>query len=230
MALSDLTPVAQDYLKVIWSRTEWGEPPITAGELADRFGTSSAAVTDTARRLAQQGLVDYVPYRPLRLTPAGEEAAVAMVRRHRLLETYLVRALGYTWTEVHDEAERLEHAVSDQLIDRIDVALGHPREDPHGDPIPDAAGRTERPAGAVLLDRAKGAGRYRVLRVSDADPATLDAARELGLLPGRPLELIGIDPAVLADGRRVDAQLARGIWVRPIGTESPRGPSGDGSA
>ena len=121
MDVDTITPVAQDYLKAIWTATEWGGAPITTGALASRFGTSAANVTDTVRRLAAQGLVEYTPYRPVQLTEDGAAYAVAMVRRHRLIETFLVTALGYGWDEVHTEAERLEHAVSDTLVERIDA-------------------------------------------------------------------------------------------------------------
>jgi DtxR family Mn-dependent transcriptional regulator len=110
--VDDLTAVAQDYLKVIWTATERDEPPITTTGLAARLGTSAPNVSETLRRLGGQGLVTYEPYRPVRLTAAGERLAVGMVRRHRLLEAFLVQVLGYGWDEVHEEAERLEHAVS----------------------------------------------------------------------------------------------------------------------
>lgn len=102
-----LTPVAQDYLKVIWAATEWGEPPITTKGLATRFGTTQANVSETVRRLEAQGLVAYEPYRPVVLTELGVRLAMAMVRRHRLIECFLATTLGYGWDEVHDEAERL---------------------------------------------------------------------------------------------------------------------------
>ena len=123
-SVDELTAVAQDYLKVIWSATEWGDPPITTKGLAARLGTTQANVSETVKRLAAQGLVTYESYRPVRLTARGERLAVAMVRRHRLIEAFLVGVLDYRWDEVHDEAEALEHAASDTLIDRIDALLG----------------------------------------------------------------------------------------------------------
>jgi len=244
----DLTPVAQDYLKVIWSRTEWGAAPITTGELAARFGTSAANVTETVRRLAAQGLLEYTPYRPVRLTADGTVCAVAMVRRHRLLETYLVEALGFAWDEVHDEAERLEHAASPALIDRIDAALGHPSSDPHGDPIPSASGRTSLPPDAMLLTEVTTPGDLRVVRVSDAEPAVLGAAHDLGLVPG---QVVRIEPSAGArcgdapDGTAVPAALvvrpcagselvpvppdvAAAVRVAPVGDDAARrSPAGD---
>ncbi len=181
--VSDITPVAQDYLKAIWSGTEWGGPPITTKALAQRFQTSQANVSETVRRLAGQGLLHYQPYRPVTLTATGRTYAVAMVRRHRLIETFLVRTLGYGWREVHEEAERLEHAVSETLIERIDDLLGRPVADPHGDPIPAADGTVPHPRGARPLVGA-GPDTYTVLRVSDAEPDTLDRLERHGVVPG----------------------------------------------
>jgi DtxR family Mn-dependent transcriptional regulator len=202
--IDSITPVAQDFVKAIWSATEWGDPPITTKELAARFGTTPASVTDTVRRLASQGLVDYEPYRPVTLTDLGASYAVAMVRRHRLLETFLVTTLGYGWEEVHDEAERLEHAASNALIERIDALLGHPAADPHGDPIPEADGRTTmRPGGARLASAP--AGEYLVVRVSDRDPERLDRAAQLGLVPGAEVTVAALPLPDVADA----------VWVVP---------------
>lgn len=217
--IDEISAVAQDYVKAIWAATEWGDPPITTKALAARFGTSPANVTDTMRRLSAQGLVDYAPYKPVGLTETGAALAVVMVRRHRLIETFLVTTLGYRWDEIHDEAERLEHAASDGLIDRIDALLGHPATDPHGDPIPTPDGRTTTVAGAVRLGEA-GAGRHRVHRVSDALPDDLDAAVRLGILPGSIVETrVGSDSIVIVtpDGPRpVPPSLALAAWTTPV--------------
>ncbi len=183
MDVNDLTPVAQDYLKVIWSATEWGDQTITTSGLATRFATSGANVSATLRRLAELELVTYQPYRPAVLTPLGRRLAVAMVRRHRLLETFLTEVLGYGWGEVHDEAERLEHAVSDDFLQRIDTLLGNPRADPHGDPIPTPEGEWSAQAATAELE-AVPSGRYQIARVSDADSAVLIDQAEVGLVPG----------------------------------------------
>lgn len=178
-----ISRVAEDFLKAIWSATEWGGAPITGKALAERFGTTAANVSDTIRRLAAQGLVSHEPYKPVRLTPAGERHAVAMVRKHRLIESFLVRTLGYSWEEVHDEAENLEHAVSATMIERIDALLGHPDRDPHGDPIPAADGTSPHPEDAVnLADAAPGS--YEVTRISDDDPTILRLLAGLDLRPG----------------------------------------------
>ena len=222
MDLSEITPVAQDYLKAIWSATEWGDPPITTTALAARMGTSAPNVTDTVKRLAAQGLVEYQPYKPVTLTPQGRAYAVAMVRRHRLLETFLVTTLGYPWEEVHDEAERLEHAVSDAMIERIDAQLGQPTADPHGDPIPTAQGRTRRPRNTTRLTRAR-PGRYEIVRLSDADPQLLTRFRACGLVPGGPFRVIaqGASGTTGVPGNQHTAidlapVEAEAIWVTPI--------------
>lgn len=204
--LDRISPVAQDYLKVIWSATEWGDPPITTGALAARFKTTAANVTDSVKRLAHLGLVSYRPYKPVRLTPAGARYAVAMVRRHRLLETFLVKTLGYTWDEVHGEAERLEHAATPTLIDRIDALLGHPTTDPHGDPIPDASGATQHPDTAIRLSQAA-AGTWKVVRISDADPAILTLAETRGIIPGATI--------TVTQPTATDDQLGQAVWIGP---------------
>lgn len=206
--VGDLTAVAQDYVKVIWTATEWDEPPITTSGLATRLGTSAPNVSETLRRLAGQGLVSYEPYRPVSLTAAGERLALAMVRRHRLIETFLAQVLGYAWDEVHDEAERLEHAVSEDLLGRIDALLGHPTHDPHGHQIPAADGSLPPGVGVERLSEA-GPGRYRVVHVSDADPAVLAELEALGVAPG-----VEVD-AGLAAGPEVLAA----IWVTRAGQD-----------
>jgi DtxR family Mn-dependent transcriptional regulator len=195
MPVSDLSPVAQDYLKLIWSATEWSGDPITVKQLSERMGVRAATVSDGIRRLADQGLVVHEPYGAIELTDDGRRGAVAMVRRHRLIETFLVEELGYGWDEVHDEAEVLEHAVSDALVDRIDRRLGYPARDPHGDPIPTADGTPRRPEAVPLLDAATGVP-LSVVRISDADPAVLRYLGERG---------IGLDAVLTIDEHRAFA-------------------------
>jgi DtxR family transcriptional regulator, Mn-dependent transcriptional regulator len=201
MDVGELTPVAQDYLKVIWSAAEWGGPPITTKALAARFSSTAANVSVTLRRLETQGLVVYRPYRPAELTALGRRHAVAMVRRHRLLETFLAEVVGYAWDEVHAEAERLEHAVTDDFLDRIDRLLGHPGFDPHGDPIPSPDGRFALPE-TVELDAAR-PGSHRVVRVADVDPAALAELSRLGVVPGVHLEVGDGDGGLTLDGASI---------------------------
>ncbi len=190
----EITSTAQDYLKMIWSATEWNSPPITVKALAERLGTSAATVSDTVKRLTAQGLLAHQPYQPIALTPEGERHALAMVRRHRLIEAFLVTSLGYSWDEVHDEAESLEHAVSDLMTDRIDALLGYPDHDPHGDPIPAKDGTVNYPVGATRLSNAA-PGRYTILRVSDADSTRLAYFQLHGLVPGTRISVTRDDHA-----------------------------------
>jgi len=221
--VGDLTPVAQDYIKVIWSATEWGEPPITTKGLARRFSTSAPNVSDTMRRLASQGLVSYQPYRPVTLTERGSQLAVAMVRRHRLIEAFLAGVLGYAWHEVHEEAERLEHAVSEDFLERVDRLLGHPQFDPHGDPIPGPAAARKPPSDAVRLSDAP-AGRYRVVRVSDARREPLARLGRHGIVPDALLEVTTDRPSVITvNGLPVElrAEDLEAVRIQPIGVAHP---------
>ena len=177
------SPAIDDYLKTVYAHTEWQDSPITPSVLAARLGIAPSSVTEMVKKLGAQGLVAHEPYRAVRLTAEGERRALAMVRRHRLVETWLVEEFGYAWDEVHEEAEVLEHAISDRLLEKIDERLGRPRFDPHGDPIPDAEGRMQRERFVLLADAPAGhAGR--VLRVSDRDPGLLRRVERAGISVG----------------------------------------------
>jgi DtxR family transcriptional regulator, Mn-dependent transcriptional regulator len=168
----DLTSVAQDYLKVIWNAQEWSREKVSTKMLAERLGVSASTVSESIRKLADQGLVEHAKYGAVTLTERGRRAAISVVRRHRLLESFLVHELGYSWDEVHDEAEVLEHAVSDLMLSRIDAKLGYPQRDPHGDPIPDLDGQVPTPPARQLSTCSDGE-HGSVARISDADPAML---------------------------------------------------------
>ncbi|GAA3922143.1 iron dependent repressor, metal binding and dimerization domain protein [Microbacterium invictum] len=202
-----------DYLKTIYHHTEWQTAPITPSQLAAELGLAPSSITEMVQKLAAQGLVTHRPYGPVSLTADGEARAAAIIRRHRLIETWLVREFGYAWDEVHDEAEVLEHTISDRLLAGIDERLGHPRFDPHGDAIPDAAGVVDREA-FVLLGQAHVGHTGRVLRVSDRDPALLRALDAAGVVVGRSLTAAGRD-AVRLDGDPValPAGAAEAIWL-----------------
>jgi DtxR family Mn-dependent transcriptional regulator len=176
----DLTAVAQDYLKTIWTVQEWSLEKVSTKLLAERIGVSASTASESIRKLADQGLVDHEKYGAVTLTDAGRKAALAMVRRHRLMETFLVRMLGYSWDEVHDEAEVLEHAVSDRMLDRIDAKLGFPKRDPHGDPIPAADGHVPTPD-ARQLSVCEDGETGTVARISDADPEMLRYFDSVGI-------------------------------------------------
>ncbi len=176
----DLTAVAQDYLKTIWTAQEWSHEKVSTKMLAERIGVSASTASESIRKLADQGLVDHEKYGAVTLTQAGRTAALGMVRRHRLMETFLVRMLGYSWDEVHDEAEVLEHAVSDRMLDRIDAKLGYPKRDPHGDPIPAADGHVPTPDARQLSVCSDGESGI-VARISDADPEMLRYFDSVGI-------------------------------------------------
>lgn len=220
----DLTTVAQDYLKAIWNAQEWSPDRVTTKMLAERVGVSASTASESIRKLADQGLVDHEKYGGVSLTESGRQAALAVVRRHRLLETFLVRELGYGWDEVHDEAEILEHAVSDMMLDRIDAKLGHPTRDPHGDPIPAADGQVPTPPARRLSDCTEGESGT-VARISDADPEMLRYFDVVGIsLDSRIRVLTRRDFAGIisvsvesTDGRGSNVELgspaAQAIWV-----------------
>jgi DtxR family Mn-dependent transcriptional regulator len=175
-----LTAIAQDYLKVIWNAQEWSLEKVSTKMLAEKIGVSASTASESIRKLAEQGLVDHEKYGAVTLTESGRRAALAMVRRHRLIEAFLVKELGYSWDEVHDEAEVLEHAVSDRLVARIDAKLGFPQRDPHGDPIPGSDGRVPTPPARQLWACHDGdAGT--VARISDADPEMLRYFDSIGI-------------------------------------------------
>lgn len=205
--------MSDDYLKAIYHHTEWQDSPITPSQLAAVLGLAPSSVTEMVKKLAAQGLVTHRPYGPVSLTAAGNRRAAGVIRRHRLIETWLVREFDYAWDEVHDEAEVLEHALSDRLLEGIDARLGRPRFDPHGDAIPDADGTVHREA-FVLLAQAPTGHTGRVLRVSDRDPELLRALVELGIDVGHEIEVVS-DAVVRADG--VDVTLPDGagtsVWL-----------------
>ncbi len=180
---SELSTVAQDYLKTIWTAQEWSHEKVSTKMLAERIGVSASTASESIRKLADQGLVHHEKYGAVTLTDAGRAAALAMVRRHRLLETFLVNELGYSWDEVHDEAEVLEHAVSDRMLMRMDAKLGFPTRDPHGDPIPAADGRVPTPPARQLSDCSDG----------DAGTVSEPVVMAPSLRTGHPLVASGVD-------------------------------------
>ncbi len=187
-----LTRSVEDYLKTIYELARDGEAAATT-DIAARLRVAPASVSGMVRRLAAQGLVTVTRYKGARLTPQGRRAALQLLRRHRILEVFLVTQLGYGWDEVHDEAERLEHAASPALIERMAAALGHPVADPHGAPIPSADGRVDDSRLQTVNDLAPGE-RARVMRMSDRDPALLRYLAGLGIRPGVELRLVSRAP------------------------------------
>ncbi len=183
MVTSGPSAAREDYLKTIFHLAgEKGRLAHTTG-VAEHLGVSKPSVTAMLKHLAEEGLVDYSPRRGVRLTPTGREATMRVIRRHRLLETFMVQILGLDWSEVHEEAEVLEHHLSDLIVEAIDRALGHPTEDPHGHPIPTAKGdlreRELTPLGAVFEGK-----RGTVREVHTHEAERLQRWNELGLVPG----------------------------------------------
>lgn len=208
------TQAVEDYLKAIYALTTSGEGATTS-HIAQRLGVASPTVSGMVKRLEADQLVARAGAGAISLTPAGEREALRVVRRHRLLETFLAEVVGVPWDEVHDEAEILEHALSDRLEERIDALLDHPSYDPHGDPIPSRDGHhTE--DWADPLDATPPGARFRVERVSDRDSAALRYLASLGIRPGVVLEVGEREPfggpqwVTVADERlALGQQLAR---------------------
>jgi DtxR family transcriptional regulator, Mn-dependent transcriptional regulator len=186
----------ENYLKTIYLAQSAPAAPelVPMGQIASALGVVPGTATTMVKTLAESGLVRYEPYSGVRLTRAGEKLASLVLRRHRLVELFLVKVLGMSWTEVHDEAEALEHAVSERLIDRIDEMLGRPAVDPHGDPIPTAEGRMPRPDALDLLNAPLDAPLV-ITRVIDQDPEFLRFAEGHRLMPGRAITIEGRDPS-----------------------------------
>ena len=189
---AELTGPVEDYLKAIYELERSGEPAET-NAIARLLEIAPASVSGMMRRLAELRLITHERYRGARLTAAGRRAALKTLRRHRVIEAYLTSALGYSWDRVHDEAERLEHAASDELIDRMAEAIGEPATDPHGAPIPTREGRLEEPTLVPLASLEPGKT-ARVERVSDRNAERLRYLAELGIVPGVDVRVVAREP------------------------------------
>ncbi len=221
MAVSELSASTQDYLKSVWTLQEWSGGAVSVTALAERLGVRTSTASDGVKKLAEHGLVEHETYGGITLTDEGAAHALTMVRRHRLLEAYLVQELGYDWDEVHDEAEILEHAVSDRFVAAIDVRLGHPTRDPHGDPIPSADGDAHLPD-AVPLSLAR-PGPAVVVRLSDADPERLRRFASVGLTPGAEVQVLeGLAVEVADAVVALDQEDSDSIWVTGRDETAPR--------
>ncbi len=217
------TSTVEDYIKRLYvEQNRRTGRLVPMGCLAEAMDVVPGTVTTMIKALADSGLVDYKPRAGVRLTPGGERLALHVLRRHRLLELFLVKALGLDWSEVHAEAEELEHAVSEKVLDRMDALLGRPAVDPHGAPIPNARGKVHPEIRHSLLHVPTG-GRCRIARISDADPLFLQFAERNGLLPGARIRVLSRDDSadalVVACGRRAPCTLgssaASRIFVKP---------------
>jgi DtxR family Mn-dependent transcriptional regulator len=210
-----------DYLKAIWElAVESGDVASTKG-VAERLSVSAASVSNMFARLQEMGLVEHERYRGATLTERGKREALRLVRRHRLIETFLLEHLGYPWQEVHEEAERLEHAVSDGFTERLAEFLGHPDHDPHGGPIPSPEGVLEADDSFPLSEAVAGR-RLRISKVRDEDAEMLDYLGDRNLVPGRLLtvrEVRALDGVVMVEDEEAEVYalgepLARYVFVR----------------
>jgi DtxR family transcriptional regulator, Mn-dependent transcriptional regulator len=208
-----------DYVKSVWEIA--GTGAASTKDVAARLSVSPASVSNMFVRLQEMGFVEYERYRGASLTGRGRGEALRLVRRHRLIETFLLEHLGYSWREVHEEAERLEHVVSDEFTERLAEFLGHPSHDPHGDHIPAADGTLE-PDDSFPLNEAAAGQRVCISKVNDDDASMLDYLGEHGLVPGRILnvgEVRDLDGVVTVEDEEgqshaLGGPLARAVFVR----------------
>lgn len=228
-----LTPAMEDYLKTIYLLGQEGDGNVATTLLADRLGVAAASVTGMVKKLASLGLVVHERYYGVRLTPTGLRAALETLRHHRLLELFLTETLGFSWDEVHEEADRLEHHISEALEERIFQLLGEPTHDPHGDPIPSLSGELPEVSLHRLTELSIG-GRGMVARVRTQAQPMLRYLSHLGISLNTLVELRAVEPSdgsitVRLDGERealLDQRVAALVEVLHL---SPRGGRSDGS-
>jgi DtxR family transcriptional regulator, Mn-dependent transcriptional regulator len=209
----------EDYAKAIFALEHRGQGPVSTNALAERLGVSPGSVTAMLKRMGEMRLVQHEPYHGVRLTGAGERVALEVIRHHRLIESYLAEALGMPWDRVHNEAEVLEHYISEELEERMAAALGNPSHDPHGDPIPDRELDLAPDEGTPLAELEPGdAGTF--TRVSDADPEMLRYLAARGIRPGADLTVTERQPFggpltvdVDGDSHAIGGELARRMLV-----------------
>lgn len=202
------TITVENYLKHVLLLSEGGDDLVSMGAIAGALDVVPGTVTTMVKALADEGLLEHQPRHGVRLTSEGRRVALSVLRKHRLVETFLVNVLKMDWSEVHEEAEQLEHAISDAVLDRLDALLGHPTSDPHGDPIPSRGGKIDTQVYATLAtcvtDRP-----LRIVRITEQSPEFLHFAEQNGLLPG-------------ATVRVTDRNLAGGlVTLKKIGTRTP---------
>ena len=221
MATRELSHAVEDYAKAIYVLEERAGGPVTNNALADRLGVTAASASSMVKKLDGLGLVSHVPYRGVRLSARGRRVALEVLRHHRLLERYLVEELGVPWDRVHDEAEVLEHVLSEDLEARIAAKLGDPRHDPHGDPIPTLDGRIDEGETQALGELEPGS-RGTFTRVSDADPEKLRYLHDRGIAPGMPLAVVDREPfggplrvSIGGTEHALGAELAAAMRVEP---------------
>ncbi len=227
------TPAVEDYAKAIFALESRSEEPVSTNALAERLGVTPGSVSAMLRRLDELGLITYVPYRGVRLTGDGRRIALEVIRHHRLLESYLAQALGMPWDRVHDEAEVLEHVISEDLEALIAAKLGHPTVDPHGDPIPTADLELDEPL-TERMESLQPGDEGLFVRVSDSDPEMLRYLAERGISPGerflvRERQPFG-GPLFVAFGEHEHAIGGRLAGAMRVQVTSPAQEAADGDA
>ncbi len=213
----------ENYLKIIYNRELETGKPISTTFLANKLNVTKSAITDMARRLAAEDYINYERYHGIRMLPKGERLAVDIIRKHRLWELFLLEVLHLSWSEVHDEAELLEHTTSTGLINRIDKFLGYPKFDPHGDPIPNKKGKFPKTSRRMNLLEAAEGKKYKVIRVNDVSKDVIDYLSQIGIKLNSEVIIKKILPQhegiLLKKGRRVHSlsnSIAESIFVTPI--------------
>lgn len=224
------TSTVEDYLKAILIHEQPLERGqlVTMGQIGLSLEVAPGTVTAMVKTLEKDQLLSYEPYAGVRLTVDGRRMALHVLRRHRLIELFLVEMLGLDWSEVHEEAETLEHAMSDKLIDHIDKLLGYPSVDPHGDPIPDAEGMMREPRPVIGLMECQADRDYRIARVSDQDEEFLRFIERHGLKPGTRIAIESCEPVADAVTLRphggqamtLGGEAAAKLWVEPLHDKS----------
>lgn len=222
-----LSQAVEDYLKTIYKLQDDGR--VATNRIAEVMGVSSASVTNMLKRLTRLELVDYASYQGVQLTEAGTRVALEIIRHHRLLETYLKEVMGFSWSEMHEEAERLEHHISEEFEERIDEMLGYPTHDPHGHPIPTKDGQIAASATQTLAETEPG-DHVVVHHVSDGDSDLLEYLEGAGLLPQSQLHVVGKDPfngplrvAMAGEERVIGREVAAQVFVKTTSGGSSEG-------
>ena len=221
--MMNLTIAEENYIKSIYKLEEEGQEAVSTNALAGELETKPASVTDMAKKLKEKKLISYEKYQGINLTPDGKKAALNIIRRHRLWECFLVDKLSFSWEEVHELAEELEHVRSEKLINRLSDFLGNPQIDPHGDPIPDAQGKMGKPRPQTPLHKAR-AKRLEVVAVSDKSTALLEFLNAKGIRLGTQLDVIEryeFDNSIELKIRNqpaftISEQVSKNIMVKPL--------------
>ena len=214
-----LSQAVEDYLKTIY-KLQSGDA-VSTNEVAGALEVSSASATNMIKRLAKMGLAKHESYKGVILTETGKKVALEIIRHHRLLELYLKEVMGYSWENIHEEAEHLEHHISEEFENKIEEMLGYPTHDPHGDPIPTRDGKIAKTVNDPLSEAALGANLV-ISRVSDEDPKLLDYLEQIGLMPGASIEVLHKEPfdgpvtlRVGKEEKTVGFGVAGNVYVQP---------------